>query len=315
MILRLLPHPQSSALLLCLSWMPASNNYAHGVFQTRPTPFHLSAVGPARKDLDASASKQQSMAANMSPSDAPSFNMMRCHWHCSGAMLLLLSDGNPYDASLDSLACADHPVDGAPLGPGSLSRGAAGGAQPAPAAPTDFAAFGSPVVPGMFSDAAAGAPGSPAAMPHPDGSADDEGGMPDDNPLWFGPDDDGGGGFGDEPMDDGGPAPDDAPAPGDPDAAAAGGGDAERGSGPVEQGGVPDAPPAPVQDPYEELDPHKPDPASAEKPFKAMVPKTPKCATALAWYLLAALCFNYAGLDGVSNTSIQVDVAWQLLVW
>ena len=251
------------------------------------------AVGPARQDVMKDADKQ-STAANMSPSDAPTFNMMRCHWHCSGALLLMPADGTPFDHNLDSLdagqrAGADAENEEPVFGPAMLAAGdACGGAQPPDGALGP--AFGSPVVPAMFPNGDAPL-GSPAALPDADGAMQDG-----DAPAWFGPDDgDDMGGGADGGVGDA-PAPDCPDLPGSPGAEdAAGAADEQPEAAAADAAPVPA--PKPVADPYEPLDPHSVDPPASEKPFKMAVPKTPKCAFDLRVIQAPAIAWRCRFID------------------
>lgn len=200
----------------------------------------------------------------MSPSDAPTFSCMRCHWHSSGALLLLPSGGDMFDQNLDTCpngqplnhaAAIDAPQPStSSLGCEVSFEGMGAAAPAADDAPGDgFAAFGSPMLNMAAGGAAQERPDSPPAHDAPDMIIE----PPQPAELWFGADD---------PMDaDDGAGPSSPPhVP--PDGGADRGGD----DGADDQAAVPD--------PYAEVDTFAPDPESIIKPHKTMVPKTPACA-------------------------------------
>jgi hypothetical protein len=223
----------------------------------------MHAVGPDRADLAKRLSKQ-STAANMSPSDAPSFSMMRCHWHCSGALLLMLSDGDMFDHNLDSLVPSRHghaagQGDG-PLTPAHAPESEAwrtGQLDMNPAEQGGFAPFGSPVEPARSCGTADGL-ANPGELPDPFEA--NSAVIQPHGELWFGPFDAADEYSNEAAVVDAGPEPQAQPDP--PEA--------------KQHAVVTDAADA-IVDPYEELDPHLTEPKGNEKPFKQMVPKTPKC--------------------------------------
>jgi hypothetical protein len=193
------------------------------------------AVGHARNDDLA----HQSVAAAMTASDAPSFNMLRAFQHVSGALLLMQCDGDEWDEHL---------------------RNSASGASPR--APLPAAGHGPPPQPGGF--------GSPMShllsSAQPALAAD----APADEPeislagnLWYG---DGDGDDGGYDHQDGAPA---SMSPGEARVA-------EAPDSPPEEAEQPPPKPKDIYDPYAELDPHCPDTAN-DQPYKRRIPKEPRC--------------------------------------
>jgi hypothetical protein len=84
---------------------------------------------------------------------------MRCHWHVSGALLLIPGDGAAYDQNFDSLLAGAHALD-PPTGAGEPIGG--------------FAAFSAPVGPICWSPDEYFRAGNPAEAPA--------------EPDWYGPD-------------------------------------------------------------------------------------------------------------------------------
>lgn len=205
------------------------------------------AVGSDRKDLRAGAGGTESAAALMSPSDAPTFSLMRAQWHVSGALLLLPSDGAPYDHNFDSVA-----------GGAAMAAPPPQPAAPAPAhndfhaSPNGgFASFGSPAAVAaspepFFGNGGAAQPGDDAAAPAPSAAGD-----------WYGPD------GGDEFAFPGG---------GDDDGVADAGGVEESGAAFEQPDDAQEA--GPLHDEWAELDPHCEDPGE-NKPFRPLPKKKP----------------------------------------
>jgi hypothetical protein len=239
----------------------------------------MCAVGMERKDTHVNAHRlKESTAATMSPSDAPSFNEMRCHWHSSGALLLIPGDGAAYDQNFDSL-----PVGAPALGPRSIdpsadSATACATAPGAGDAAGRFAEFSTPAWPICGSPDeyfGAGNPGgADAAEPDwygPDNGDDLVGGRPND----VGADAGGGMDCGDTTA--GGNVGLSSPVPAGEGVGAVvqderRGVEGERRGqrGPEEEDQQPGTPEAPVHDEYQEMDPHCEEPGE-DKPYKEMV--------------------------------------------
>ena len=245
----------------------------------------------------------------MSPSDAPSFNMMRCHWHCSGTLLLLAADGLRYNYKLDTV---EQQAPGALSGLSAdmlIDSGPDEQAAPDPDAPDGFAAFGSPVVTAMPGSSNGGDDASDALASA--GNNDAAAQAAPDEPAWFGPD--GGDDWAQDGPDldfdsaaaDAGAGPSHAGEAAPVDAVAGADADApgpSRRSRRAQQDAAADADatedelalaPLPTLDPNDTSH-------NKNKPFKMLIPKTPKCALLLTAPLFCLGIRVHAQLSSVS---------------